>query len=75
MNFIAKIKDLSHRYGDKLALDTLSLDIPASSMVAFIGPDGVGKSTLLSIIAGVRKIQSGSVEVFGGNIDNVSFRK
>lgn len=75
MNFIAKVKNISHNYGDKLALDNISLDIPANSMVAFIGPDGVGKSTLLSIIAGVRKIKAGSVEVFGGDIDNKKFRK
>lgn len=74
MNFISKVKNLSHYYGDKLALNNISLDIPANSMVAFIGPDGVGKSTLLSIVAGVRKIQTGSVEVFGGDIDNKNFR-
>jgi ribosome-dependent ATPase len=44
-------------------------------MVGLIGPDGVGKSTLLGILAGVRRIQTGDVEVLGGNIDDPRFRK
>lgn len=75
MNFVAKIEDVSHFYKKTKALDSVTLDIPSGSMVGFIGPDGVGKSTLLSIIAGVRKIQSGSVEVLGGDIKSASFRK
>ncbi|MDQ1338315.1 MAG: ribosome-dependent ATPase, partial [Campylobacterota bacterium] len=63
MNFVAKIEDVSHFYKKTKALDSVTLDIPSGSMVGFIGPDGVGKSTLLSIIAGVRKVQRGSVEV------------
>src|SRR5277367_4707291 len=43
-------------------------------MIGLIGPDGVGKSTLLSIVAGVRKLQSGDVRVLGGNIDDARFR-
>ncbi|MDY0117789.1 MAG: ATP-binding cassette domain-containing protein, partial [Sulfurimonadaceae bacterium] len=56
------------------ALDTISLVIPKNKMVGFIGPDGVGKSTLFSLIAGVRKLQSGSIEVLGGSITNKGFR-
>ncbi|MGZ3049686.1 ATP-binding cassette domain-containing protein, partial [Pseudomonas aeruginosa] len=36
--------------------------------VALVGPDGVGKSTLLGLIAGVRKVQSGSIEVLGHDL-------
>ena len=43
-------------------------------MIGLIGPDGVGKSTLLGILAGVRKLQKGEVEVLGGNIDDPRFR-
>ncbi|MDQ1268604.1 MAG: ribosome-dependent ATPase, partial [Campylobacterota bacterium] len=75
MNFVAKIEDVSHFYKKTKALDSVTLDIPSGSMVGFIGPDGVGKSTLLSIIAGVRKVQRGSVEVLGGDIKSASFRK
>jgi ribosome-dependent ATPase len=44
-------------------------------MIGLIGPDGVGKSTLLGILASVRVIQQGDVEVLGGNIDDPQFRK
>lgn len=75
MDAVSKIKNLSHAYGETIALDNITLNIPANCIVGFIGPDGVGKSTLLSIIAGVRKIQSGSVEVFDGDIDNKKYRQ
>lgn len=75
MNHVVKIKDVSHFYKKTKALENITLDIPAGCIVGLIGPDGVGKSTLLSIIAGVRKIQSGSVEVLGGDIGSASFRK
>ena len=44
-------------------------------MVGFIGPDGVGKSTLLSLIAGARRVQEGSVEVLGGDISRAAHRR
>ncbi|MFS6937261.1 ATP-binding cassette domain-containing protein [Neisseria animaloris] len=59
-------RSVSHRYGKTVtALDDVSLTIPRGVTVGLIGPDGVGKSTLLSLIAGVKIIQSGTVEVFG----------
>ena len=51
-----------------VALDGVSLTIPCGSDTAIIGPDGVGKSTLLSLIAGARIIQDGRVEVLGGDM-------
>ena len=65
---IAKIECVSHRYGKTLALDNVTLDIPAGQMIGMIGPDAAGKSTLLGLIAGVRIIQEGRVNVFGGLI-------
>ena len=65
---IATIERVTHRYGKTFALDNLSLDIPAHCMVGMIGPDGVGKSTLLALISGVRKIQSGKIMVLDGNM-------
>jgi ribosome-dependent ATPase len=62
------IESLTHRYGKTIALDHISLSIPKGADVAFIGPDGVGKSTLLGLIGGVRRIQSGSVAVLGGDM-------
>jgi ribosome-dependent ATPase len=59
----ARIADLTHRYGARCALDAVTVDIPRGCRVGLIGPDGVGKSTLLAIVAGARRIQSGQVEV------------
>ena len=57
-----------------MALDGVTLDFPSQKMIGLIGPDGVGKSTLLSLLAGVRKLQTGTVEVLGGNIADRRFR-
>lgn len=65
---VASLSSVDHRYGDLLALSDVSLDIPSGCMAGLIGPDGVGKSTLLSLIAGVRKLQTGAVTVLGGDI-------
>ena len=62
------IEHLTHRYGKTLALDDLSLTLPRGLTVGLIGPDGVGKSTLLALIAGVRRIQSGELHVLGGDM-------
>ena len=53
---VARVERVTHRYGKTFALNDLTLDIPAQCMVGVIGPDGVGKSTLLALISGVRKI-------------------
>ena len=65
---VARLEDLTHQYGHVCALEAVSLDIPAGCIVGLIGPDGVGKSSLLGIIAGAKRIQIGSVEVFGGDM-------
>ncbi len=70
----ASVKRVTQRYGKAIALDEISLDFPSQKMIGLIGPDGVGKSTLLGIIAGVRKLQAGTVEVLGGNISDARFR-
>src|SRR5260221_5338704 len=71
---VASVKKVTQRYGKAIALDEISLDFPAQKMIGLIGPGGVGKSTLLGIIAGVRRLQSGTVEVLGGNIADARFR-
>src|SRR6478672_8657500 len=71
---IAKVEGVSHRYGKTLALDNVTLDIPAGQMIGMIGPDAAGKSTLLGLIAGVRIIQEGRVIVFGGNMADRAYR-
>lgn len=71
---VARLQSVSLRYGKKLALDNICLDIPAGIMVGLIGPDGVGKSSLLSLIAGARAIQSGRVEVLQGSMAEAAHR-
>lgn len=73
-SFVARVRGVSQKYGKAVALDNVSLDIPAQKMIGLIGPDGVGKSTLLGMLAGVRKIQTGEVDVLGGNIADARFR-
>ena len=63
-----RLLNLRHAYGRVVALDGVTLDIPAGRMVGLIGPDGVGKSTLLGLIAGAKALQSGGAEVLGGDI-------
>ena len=56
------------RYRKTLALDGVTLDLPAGCMVGLIGPDGVGKSSLLSLMAGARALQDGAVHVLGSDM-------
>jgi ribosome-dependent ATPase len=65
---VARLSAVRLRYGRTRALDGIDLEIPAGRMVGLIGPDGVGKSSLLSLIAGARAVQEGSVRVLGGDI-------
>ncbi|BBF92725.1 ribosome-associated ATPase/putative transporter RbbA [Blastochloris tepida] len=71
---IVRIEALSHRFGGKAALIDVTLDLPAGSTTAVVGPDGVGKSTLLSLISGTRKIQAGTVTVLGGDMREARHR-
>lgn len=71
----ARLTDISLRYGKVSALDSVTLDIPAGCVVGLIGPDGVGKSSLLSLIAGARARQSGQIEVLGGDMASSRHRR
>jgi len=62
------IADLGHVYGHTRALDHVTLSLPMGKTIGLVGPDGVGKSTLLSVIAGVKRIQHGQVRVLGLDI-------
>ena len=71
---VARLDAVTHRYGSKVALDAVTVELPAGAMLGIIGPDGVGKSSLLSIIAGARKIQEGKVRVLGDDIAEEAHR-
>lgn len=67
-----QMRSVSKRYGSKVALDAVSLDVADGSVCGLIGPNGAGKSTMMAIIATLLKPSSGSVEVFGIPISNAS---
>ena len=71
----ARLTNVSLRYGEKIALDAVNLEVPPGCMVGLIGPDGVGKSSVLALIAGSRRIQEGRVEVLGGDMADAKFRR
>jgi len=71
---VASVSGLTHRFGDVAALRDLTVEIPAGCMVGLIGPDGVGKSTLLGLVAGAKRIQSGRVAVLGGDMADMRHR-
>ena len=72
--FVVSVSDLSLNYGEIKALQHLSINIPTDIVVGLIGPDGVGKSSLLSLISGARAIQSGEVIVLNGDMREKSVR-
>ncbi len=72
---VASVRKVSHRYGKALALDQVSLDIPSGLMIGVIGPDGVGKSTLLALLAGSKKVQEGEVHALGGDMRQARHRR
>jgi ribosome-dependent ATPase len=71
---VARLCGVTLRYRHTVAVDAVDLDIAAGAMVGFIGPDGVGKSSLLALISGARKIQAGHVDVLGGDMAQARHR-
>ncbi|QGZ56324.1 ribosome-associated ATPase/putative transporter RbbA [Paraburkholderia acidiphila] len=65
---VVRIEHVSLRYGKTVALRDVTQAVPAGLMVGLIGPDGVGKSSLLSLVAGARAVQEGTVWVLGGDM-------
>src|SRR5690606_25908524 len=72
---VARLRDVGLRYRRRIALDGVTVDLPAGCRVGLIGPDGVGKSSPLALVAGAREIQRGRVEVLGGDIADPAHRR
>ncbi|WP_298571488.1 ribosome-associated ATPase/putative transporter RbbA [uncultured Aliiroseovarius sp.] len=70
----ARLTGVKHLYGKVQALQDVTLDLPAGQIVGLIGPDGVGKSTLMGLIAGAKKLQAGRVETLGGDMASAAHR-
>lgn len=71
---VVRAEGLLLQYGKVRALDAVSIDLPAGCIVGLIGPDGVGKSSFLALIAGARKIQTGRLDVLGGDMRRAGHR-
>lgn len=72
---VALLEHVGQRFGATVALRDITLSIPARRMVGLIGPDGVGKSSLLSLISGARAIEQGNVMVLGGDMRDPRHRR
>lgn len=72
---VAILRDVSQRFGQIEALRSITLNIPHGQLVGLVGPDGVGKSTLLDLLSGARALQQGSIEVFGVNMADARMRQ
>lgn len=75
MKTVARLENVSQHFGATVALKDITLSIPARCMVGLIGPDGVGKSSLLSLISGARVIEHGNIMVLGGDMSDVRHRQ
>ena len=71
---VARLERVTQRYRRVAALDDVTIAFPAGRMVGLIGPDGVGKSSLLAIVAGARRIQYGRVFVLDGDMADSGHR-
>ncbi|GGJ11713.1 ribosome-associated ATPase/putative transporter RbbA [Neoroseomonas lacus] len=71
---IGRLDAVGLRYGKAVALDDVTLDLPAGCMAGVIGPDGVGKSSLLALVSGARAVQAGRVTVLGGDMGDALHR-
>ena len=72
--YAARLEHVSHHYGKVTALRDLTLAVPAGQMVGLIGPDGVGKSTLMGLIAGAKRLQMGQVFTLDGDMTDAHHR-
>jgi phospholipid/cholesterol/gamma-HCH transport system ATP-binding protein len=65
-------RDVTVGFGDKLVLEDLSLDVYRGEILGFVGASGAGKSVLLRTVLGLVKKQSGTIELFGVDVDEAS---
>ncbi|WP_333685161.1 ATP-binding cassette domain-containing protein, partial [Pontibaca methylaminivorans] len=72
---VARLEGVSHRYGKVTALKDISLALPAGRMIGLIGPDGVGKSTLMGLIAGAKRLQAGRITCLDGDMASARHRE
>lgn len=71
---VARVTGISLNYGKRPALADVTLNFPAACMIGLIGPDGVGKSSLLALLAGARAVQQGHLDILGGDMSSARHR-
>ncbi len=69
------VKGVNKKFGDFVALDDVSVDLPTGQLTALLGPSGGGKSTLLRIIAGLEDADSGTVTIEGNEATHLPPQK
>lgn len=67
-NIILELKDLRKSFGSKEVLRGINLKVSKGSIIGYIGPNGVGKSTTVKLILGLVKGYSGEIRLFGEDI-------
>jgi sulfate transport system ATP-binding protein len=65
---VIEARNITKRFGEFVALDNVSVDVPTGSLTALLGPSGSGKSTLLRVIAGLERPDAGSVLLDGEDV-------
>lgn len=65
---IIRIKNLTKKFGNFTAVNSISFDIKRGEILGFLGPNGAGKTTTIKMITGLLKISSGTIDVEGLNI-------
>ena len=66
-----KIQDLTIHYANEVILDGVCLEVGTGEVVSLVGPSGEGKTTLLRVIAGIERAESGSVSVDGTDVTHL----
>src|SRR5580658_1046882 len=70
-----ELRGLSRRYGDIVALDDLTFEVPSGQVVGFLGPNGAGKTTTMRAIFGLTDLDGGSVHWKGKAVDQKTRRR
>src|SRR5881409_2570567 len=64
-NSVIDVSGLTRRFGDKTALDSVSVSVSRGAVYGLVGANGAGKTTLIKHVLGLLRAESGSVRVFG----------
>ncbi|GAA5153212.1 ABC transporter ATP-binding protein [Microbacterium pseudoresistens] len=65
---VLSLRSLRKQFGQKVAVDDLSLDVPAGSMLGLLGPNGAGKTTTLAMTTGLLRPDAGTAQVLGADV-------